>query len=159
MIHTAHTAPFLYTALLIHHQKHLCSFLCVLYFSGLAHNSSCISIFPLTAFSTPAVQRVPRLYLNHPFFLDLRVALCRFLYIYLLNSPSSSSSSSVVSLFSSWQQMLQRDSTLESQRRRLSHEWQGGECLISRVTGWLRSWSFRAGTSRVKSRSKSTPLA
>ena len=74
-------------------------------------------------------------------------------------SPSSSSSSSVGSPFSSWQQMLQRDKMLESQRRRLSHEWQGGECLMSRVTGWLRSWSFRAGTSRVKSRSKSAPLA
>lgn len=80
-------------------------------------------------------------------------------FFHLPISPSSSSSSSVRSPFSSWQQTLQRDRMLESQRRRLSHEWQGGECLMSRVTGWLRSWSLSAGTSSVKSRSKSAPLA
>lgn len=72
-------------------------------------------------------------------------------------SPSSSSSGQ--SLFSSWQQMLQRERTLESQRWRLSHVWQGEECLMSRETGWLRSCSLRAGTNRVKSKSKSAPLA
>lgn len=78
---------------------------------------------------------------------------------HLLISPSSSASSSVCSPFSSWQQIFHRDRMLESHRRRLSHEWHGGECLMSRVTGWLRSCSLRAGTSRVKSRSKSAPLA
>ncbi|KAG7250914.1 hypothetical protein CRUP_008682, partial [Coryphaenoides rupestris] len=58
--------------------------------------------------------------------------------------------------FSSWQQAPQRASVAASQSRRLSQEWQGGERRMSSVTGWLRSCSFSAGTSSVKSRSKSS---